>query len=71
MASYTLFFNPMSRALIAKWAFAEAGAEPELVMVDWGINFGTIPARDNLKAYQGRIQARTAYKDSTGSIPTG
>ena len=35
MAGYTLFFNPMSRALIAQWGFAEAGVEPELVQVDW------------------------------------
>lgn len=35
MSTYTLFFNPMSRAMIAKWAFAEAGVEPELVMVEW------------------------------------
>lgn len=35
MGRYTLFFNPMSRALIAKWAFAEVSVEPELVMVDW------------------------------------
>ncbi len=35
MSSYTFFFNPMSRALIAKWAFDEAGIEPELVMVDF------------------------------------
>lgn len=35
MSSYTLFFNPMSRAMIAKWAFAEAGVEPELAMVEW------------------------------------
>ncbi len=35
MGSYTLFFNPMSRALIAKWAFAEVGVEPELAMVEW------------------------------------
>ncbi len=35
MARYTLFFNPMSRALIASWAFAEAGVEPELVTVEW------------------------------------
>lgn len=33
--TYTLFFNPMSRALIAKWGFAEAGVEPELAMVEW------------------------------------
>ncbi|KLI63267.1 glutathione S-transferase family protein [Aurantiacibacter marinus] len=33
--SYTLFFNPMSRALIAKWAFAEVGVEPKLAMVEW------------------------------------
>lgn len=202
MSHYTLFFNPMSRALIAKWALAEAGVEPELVMVDWankpeallavnpmgklptiihhadfgdrvvseaaavchylaemdapellpapeekadyfrwlffgagpveyavtnramgwepkdgrqegtvgygsfertidsldkhfgynsfvcgerftmadvyvgsqvdwGINFGTMPARDNLKAYQARLQMRAAHKYSTGSIPTG
>jgi glutathione S-transferase len=202
MSGYTLFFNPMSRALIAKWAFAEVGVEPELAMVewgnkpaellaanpmgklptiihhtdsgdrvvseaaavchylaeieapdllprdeekadyfrwlffaagpvesavtaksmgwapkdpmqegtvgfgsfertidtldkhfgshdfacgdrftmadvyigsqvDWGLNFGTMPARDNLKSYQARIQARAGYKDSMGSIPTG
>lgn len=35
MVGYTLFFNPMSRALIAGWAFAEAGVQPELVMVEW------------------------------------
>jgi len=35
MAGYTLFFNPMSRALIAQWAFAEVGLEPELAMVEW------------------------------------
>ena len=29
MSKYTLFFNPMSRAMIAKWAFAEAGVEPQ------------------------------------------
>lgn len=34
MSRYTLFFNPMSRALIASWAFAEVGVEPELVMVE-------------------------------------
>lgn len=33
--AYTLFFNPMSRALIAQWGFAEAGVEPELAMVEW------------------------------------
>ncbi len=33
--TYTLFFNPMSRALIAQWGFAEAGVEPVLVMVEW------------------------------------
>ncbi|MDE1466276.1 glutathione S-transferase family protein [Aurantiacibacter sp. D1-12] len=35
MSSYTLFFNPMSRAMIARWAFAEVGVEPEFVMVEW------------------------------------
>ncbi len=35
MSRYTLFFNPMSRALIASWAFAEAGVTPELAMVEW------------------------------------
>lgn len=34
MSRYTLFFNPMSRALIAKWAFAEVGVSPELAMVE-------------------------------------
>ncbi len=35
MASYTFFFNPMSRALIAQWAFAEAGVEPGIALVEW------------------------------------
>ena len=35
MSSYTLFYNPQSRAAIAKWAFAEVGVEPELVDVPW------------------------------------
>ena len=35
MSRYTLFFNPMSRAMIARWAFAEAGVEPEIVTVEW------------------------------------
>ncbi len=35
MSDYTLFFNPMSRALIASWAFAEVGIEPKLAMVEW------------------------------------
>ncbi|AKQ42471.1 glutathione S-transferase-like [Aurantiacibacter atlanticus] len=35
MSRYTLFFNPMSRALIAKWAFAEVGVSPELAIVEW------------------------------------
>jgi len=35
VTAYTFFFNPMSRALIAQWAFAEAGVEPEIVLVEW------------------------------------
>jgi glutathione S-transferase len=35
VSDYTLFFNPMSRALIAQWAFAEVGVEPRLAMVEW------------------------------------
>ena len=35
MSDYTLFFNPMSRALIARWAFVEAGVEPRLELVEW------------------------------------
>ncbi|RIV91138.1 glutathione S-transferase family protein [Aurantiacibacter xanthus] len=35
MADYTLFFNPMSRALIAKWALEEAGADYDLFPVEW------------------------------------
>ena len=30
--------------------------------VDWGLQFGTIPENDALKAYAGRLQARDAYK---------
>jgi len=35
MANYTLFFNPMSRAQIARWAFHEASADYDAVLVDW------------------------------------
>src|SRR5690606_22340998 len=35
MAEYTFFFNPMSRAQIARWALHEAKADYEPVLVDW------------------------------------
>ena len=35
MADYTFFFNPMSRAQIARWALHEAEADYEPVFVDW------------------------------------
>lgn len=35
MADYTFFFNPMSRAQIARWALHEAKADYEPVFVDW------------------------------------
>lgn len=35
MADYTFFFNPMSRAQIARWALHEVGADYEPVMVEW------------------------------------
>lgn len=35
MAEYTFFFNPMSRAQIARWALHEAGADYEGVLVKW------------------------------------
>ncbi|OYW45330.1 MAG: glutathione S-transferase [Sphingomonadales bacterium 32-68-7] len=35
MAEYTFFFNPMSRAQIARWALHEAGADYEPVLVQW------------------------------------
>lgn len=35
MANYTFFFNPMSRAQIARWALHEVGADYEPVFVDW------------------------------------
>ena len=35
MADYTFFFNPMSRAQIAHWAFLETKADFEIVNVDW------------------------------------
>ena len=35
MAKYTLFFNPMSRAQIARWALHEAGADYDPVLVSW------------------------------------
>lgn len=36
MADYTFFFNPMSRAQIARWALHETGADYEPVLVPWG-----------------------------------
>jgi glutathione S-transferase len=30
--------------------------------VDWGLQFGTIPARDGLAAYAERVRAREAYQ---------
>lgn len=35
MADYTFFFNPMSRAQIARWALHETGAAYDPVFVDW------------------------------------
>jgi glutathione S-transferase len=35
MAEYTFFFNPMSRAQIARWALHEAAADYEPVFVAW------------------------------------
>lgn len=35
MADYTFFYNPMSRAQIARWALHEAGADYEPVFVSW------------------------------------
>lgn len=36
MAEYTFFFNPMSRAQIARWALHEANADYDPVLVSWG-----------------------------------
>ncbi|WAT18826.1 glutathione binding-like protein [Aurantiacibacter sp. MUD11] len=35
MSDYTFFFNPMSRAMIANWAFHEVGVTPDYVQVEW------------------------------------
>ena len=35
MADYTFYFNPMSRAQIARWALHEADADYDPVFVDW------------------------------------
>ncbi len=35
MADYTFFYNPMSRAQIARWALHETGADYDPVLVDW------------------------------------
>lgn len=35
MADYTFYFNPMSRAQIARWALHEAGADYDPVFVNW------------------------------------
>lgn len=36
MAEYTFFFNPMSRAQIARWALHEVGADYDPVLVPYG-----------------------------------
>ncbi|MXO60230.1 glutathione S-transferase [Altererythrobacter salegens] len=36
MAAFTFFYNPMSRAQIARWALHEVGADYEPVLVEWG-----------------------------------
>lgn len=35
MAAFTFFYNPMSRAQIARWALHEVGADYEPVLVKW------------------------------------
>jgi len=35
VADYTFFHNPMSRSAIAAWAFAEVGADFEVIPVEW------------------------------------
>jgi glutathione S-transferase len=35
MVDYTFYFNPMSRAQIARWALHEARADYEPVLIDW------------------------------------
>jgi len=35
MADFTFFTHPMSRGQIARWAFHEAGADYDQVLVDW------------------------------------
>lgn len=35
MAAFTFFYNPMSRAQIARWALHEVGADYESVLVAW------------------------------------
>ena len=35
MGSFTFYFNPMSRAMIARWALHEAGADYDQVLVPW------------------------------------
>lgn len=35
MAAFTFFYNPMSRAQIARWALHEVGADYEPVLVEW------------------------------------
>lgn len=36
MAAFTFFYNPMSRAQIARWALHEVDADYEPVLVEWG-----------------------------------
>jgi glutathione S-transferase len=35
VAAFTFFYNPMSRAQIARWALHEVGADYEPVLVQW------------------------------------
>ncbi len=36
--------------------------------VDWGLNFGTLTDRPSFRAYQSRLQARDAYRNTIGAI---
>ncbi len=36
MAQFTFYHNPMSRGAIVSWALAEAGADYDTVIVEWG-----------------------------------
>ncbi len=61
MAQGIVFYtNPMSRGRIAGWALEEVGAQ-----ISWGLQQGTLKARNRFQKYAETVTARKAHKKST------